>query len=483
MTFVLKELSELKAHFKVTTDLLLQHNKKTSIEELHEPRREEMILMKKTLDKIEELITLIQKNSSKEENDVVTQKVNQLIYVFYGASLLAKQDALKLRGQPGKLSNRVDELTDIANKDETKRPDIYLQAKFQIAINEFLHNELFYDGNSRMGFKHSHPLTMIKNDVLKRILATSFELEQTAQKKVIKSLAANDGAAADIKNYTVNVATPELAIKPFILPLWQKDVANAGAWEHLKTQLQAAITQEYSAKNKATIDELGEPRAPQLHLVNTVRQLLDQAPHIENQEKIAILAGTMHLIRQDIREEYKKAYLFSKIVTDPSKSIIQSEFSKILDVTSDYDVDTKKIQDVEALIHAANNFIRYLSIVSIPTEEQKEGITKAISKNNPFAKIENLDLPAKLNLFQDMICTYRTAAVSEIILQEQNEKLEKVSKASAKGYSIPSISSVTGAVTGGMAQALTAFSGVFTTKKAEEEEDDLTITPSSTNGY
>lgn len=395
MTFVLKSLEKLKEHFGITKDLMLRSYGYSNIKDLHEPRRSEMLLLQAVLDKIDEQIRRL--NESQEKAEKIELYTQDYLSVYYGAMLVARHDTHDLSG---KLAKRLADALCINNSVPTEeKPNLYHIAKFHMAFNAFLQAQLFKGGDLRQGLKEEHLLSAISNDDLKRLLKISYELEREAQQAVIATLAVDGKKNVDLKNYVIKKEIPASAIAPF------------KSFTQLREELRDLITEEYKSKNKATINELGQPRAAQLNFLVTMSELLGESI-IKDSEKTAILAGAMHLVHQQIHQTYT--------LLSPERAVVYKGLHALLSI------DETHPQDIEALLHATNSFIRFSSISTKPILEQKNGIIKSLNIANPFAKIDGLDLKEILNVCQKMICTCRDTSRHQIFMAlKQDEKPEQ----------------------------------------------------------
>lgn len=415
MTFKLKEFIELKAHLDRTVDIMLKHNKKSDIEDLHEPRRSELLMLVTALN---DIITQINEKSAKVSSSVSGKKAassiqSDYLLAYNGIMLVARRHATDLSG---KLASR---LADAVGIDEPKdKPTVQDFASAHVAANIYIQRALFANGDSRNGIKKDHIFSAIAPEKLKELLETSYVLEKEAQIEVIKALAITEKSPT-VRPYSKQ--TPETALA--IFPSWAK----------LIEALDTLIADELADKNVATIKKLDPVRAAQLNFLETLCKQLKTAS-LEEKEKVAVLAGAMHLVHQQIKLEYTY------------NSLVYNELGKLLHIY------TAIPQDVEALLHAANQYIRYATIAQIPNEQH--GVGKAIRTKHPFESIDNFDLKTVLNLFQQMISDKRVAA-SKLIFEELKQQASEAEKelvkdlqASSKSW-ISSLSSLNGIFSGG----------------------------------
>lgn len=426
MTFVVKELSVLRSHFDDTVDIILKRERKGKIEELSNPRKYELFFLSSILAKLEEQIRL------KPQKSQSASTANYSL-IFYGAMLVVMKDIDLNRGMmdsPGLLNSRLADAIGISDgvKAEDK-PDFFQISKFYTAFNAFINNQIFVDNDSRKGFDKGHVLLAVPIDQLHQLVKISYKLEQSAQKAIIASFLPDGKTMPNVAEYMEARKTPASATERF------------GSLAKLNSDLDNLIKDELANKNVPKIEKLSQHRAAQLHFLNVIRESL-KASKVDEMEKVAILAGAMHLVRQQIMDEYKSSY-----VSSSDNSIIHKGLSKLLGA------DEVSPQDMEALVTSSIHFVRFMTI------EPKKADKKAICAANIFSPIPGFDLKATLNLFIDMINSCRTEAVERIV-----ENFKKEGKASEKAQA--------GYLSGFSALTLSLFGGGKKSGSAEEEEDE-----------
>lgn len=387
MTFVLKNLDELKKNFEITKDIMLRYNQITNIKDLHEPRRSEMLLLQSVLKKIEQQINEVDKSQEKTE-----LHIQNYLAAYYGAMLVARHDT---NDPDGKLSKSLAKTLELNTEN---KPNTYNTTKFHLEFNIFLQSQLFKNNDLRQELKDEHIFSAINNEDLYRLLKISYELERNSRKTLVAALAKDGKKEFDIKRYCVNKETPASA------------TAHFNSFFELTKELNDLTIEECADKNKGDIDDLGQKRAAQINFLIKIGELLEHST-IDDSEKTAVLAGSMHLIHQQIDNEYR--------ILSSKNSVICSGLKNLLNI------DQVAPQDVEALLHAANRFILRISTGTQPISRQKDGLKKAINENNPFATIKKFDLIDILSLCQDMICEYRKKSIKQIFAELiQSEKQE-----------------------------------------------------------
>ncbi|MCE0724623.1 MULTISPECIES: hypothetical protein [Legionella] len=419
MTFVLKDLSELRKLFDHAVSVYLRREKKGKIEDLPDRRKFELQFLSSILEKLEE--------QSKEHS------VPAANLVFYGAMYTTLQDIRNNRKTGESFGLIYDDLIDIIGiSDEVKeedKPNLYQIAKFYTALNAFL-NQVFIENDSRKGFAKNHMLTTVPTENLSKLIHTSYQLENEAQKAIVASFTTDGQTAPELSKYKASKRSPASATIRF------------GGWDKLNADLDELIKDELADKNVSKIEKLSKERIAQLHFLNAIRNTLKTSA-VEEEEKVAILAGAMHLVRQQIIIECDSSYLKKK-----ENSVIFKGLNKLLAI------DVVSQQDVESLVTSATQFIQFMTV------DPKQNGKKAIRTNHIFSTIADFNLKATFNLLIDMIFTRRTAALDEVVEEFKKETKAKETKVPEKtkgGY---------------LASAL----GYFRSKKeddSEEEEESL----------
>ncbi|AWN75130.1 hypothetical protein LEAN103870_16240 [Legionella anisa] len=424
MTFVLKDLSELRKLFDHAVSVYLKREKKGKIEDLSDRRKFELQFLSSILEKLEE---------QSKEHSVPTANL-----VFYGAMYTVLQDIRNNRKTGESFGLLYDDLNDIIGigddvKEEDK-PDLYQIAKFYTALNAFL-NQVFIENDSRKGFAKNHMLTAVPTESLSKLIHTSYQLENEAQKAIVASFTTDGQTAPELSKYKAFKRSPVSATVRF------------GGWDKLNADLDELIKDELADKNVSKIEKLSKERIAQLHSLNAIRNTLKTSA-IEEDEKVAILAGAMHLVRQQIIIECASSYLKKK-----ENSVIFKGLNKLLAI------DVVSSQDVESLVTSATQFIQFMTV------DPKKNGKKAIRNNHIFSAIADFDLKATFNLLIDMIFARRTTALDEVVEEFKKETKAKETKAPEKAKG------------GYLASAL----GYFRTKKEDDSEDEEDILEHKSN--
>jgi hypothetical protein len=426
MTFALKELSELRVDFNKAVAILLTRDEKGKIEDLPDPRKSELQFLSAVLTELEE-----QAQQKAQRAPSATISTANHATVYYGAMLTIIKDINLTNGYlaASTLRDCLNEVITPKNKEEN-RPDLYQISKFYTALNGFL-NHVFVDKDSRKGFTREHMLRAVPTGSLSRLMQTSYELEKEAQLAIIASLTADGKSTANVVDYKEQRKSPVSATERF------------GGLAKLNADIDKLIINELADKNVHKIEKLSQHRAAHLHLINITRENLKTAK-IDESEKVAILTGIMHLVHQQIIDEYASSY-----IGNIDKSVIYKGLSKILGA------DEVGPQDTEALILSATQFIRFMAI------EPKSDDEKAIRAKHIYSDIAGFDLKTSLNLFVEMMHGCRKEALKHAV--EEFKKLDKPEKHAATylGAAVSALGSIS----------------IFSRKKPEsiddEDEDDV----------
>ncbi|MFJ1268353.1 hypothetical protein ACD661_07275 [Legionella lytica] len=448
MTFKLKTLKELKDHFNSTKEQVLNYESALAFDKLDESKmRSAMKLLEAVLLKIEEQINILAKDrdvkiarineklkveiDKTKHNDgekpkytpsklndeaekvkkLVEEKFNEKvecqIMAYYGAMLIAQQDISGIkRNRAYKLVSAlaeaigIDKFTAIENQ-----PSANDYEAFYVSFNVAMHTHLFPATGARKGFKEEHMLSALPKEDLERILTKAYECEKNARMAVVGGLTAEGKSVINLSAYTVpeEMETPASATERF------------KSFEELKKNLNSIIVEELNDKKKGTVNEI-ESRAPQLNFLKKLGDLVESLT-IKDTEKTAILAGAMYLVRRQIQKSYEESIIHC--MRSPDNSIVHKAFGGLLDAAN------ISSHDHEALLQAANNFIRYATLEN-KNPEQKTSTVKVINQAHSFTEIEGFNLPAILNLFFETICSCRDNACKQMfIAMKRSEQVEQ----------------------------------------------------------
>lgn len=403
MTFALKDFDELKRQFNddVVTVILLREQREKSlkelpkIEDLPPKRRDELLFLTAILKELD---------SHKSSNRVAA---------FYGAMLLIQKDIeLHLNSEGINLVTRLEtkensllytSLNELMGISDKNKPTDLQVAEFYKESNHFL-ARIFTEHDSRKGLNKQHALQVIPFERLAALVKTGYKQEERANKVVTAKL------GADGKSHA---------------PAWPRGlkeipeslISAIGTWDQLKNSLNTLIRQERAAKNKAAITSLSTERVTQLQFLNMVVNALssESSRAIPEAQKVAILAGCMHIVRAQINIEYNKAPLSRDDIPKgliSGGSVVHDELTNILKAKEE------SVENIEALVAAANHYIQYMSIEKI----KDKGAEKVnIREKHMFSDIEGFKLTSILDLTQLMIKTCRIEALNRCVTELKKE--------------------------------------------------------------
>lgn len=384
MTFALKDFDTIKKHFNDTIKLLLIREKKDSINELPKKRKEEVLFLKSILTELE---TRFRANP---------RDVNLYTEIFYGAMLVISQDIVANLGHLEKRENSLlfSRLKDGMGIIDPKTPDQHQSYRYYQSLNNFL-KLLYKDEDSRNGLKSTHALDSVPLDKLVTLVATSYRLEEAAYNTIANSLKSIGKSDIHSNSHTVIKEIPATALSQFT------------TWDALKASLDALILNELADKNVSKVTALSTARSAQILSLQIVADTLivTRLTAIKAPERIAILAGMMLLVREQIGLEYGKAP-FSK--DDISASVVHTGLTGLLtakDISS---------ENAEALITAAHRFISHMAIEHT---EPRGVVTETLRIRNMFSGVIGLNLPTMLDTMQKSVLTCRIEALNRCVIE------------------------------------------------------------------
>ncbi|KTD56412.1 hypothetical protein [Legionella shakespearei] len=404
MTFALKDFGTLKKEFNDKVIVILKREQLDKglenlpkVEDLPPRRRDEILFLTTVLSQLE-----AQKELKSHEKSTI----------FYGAMLLIQKDiknnlnteGINIIARQEKLENSLlnSSLNEVMNKSAENAPTNLQLTDFYREINAFM-RRIFTESDSRKGLSKSHALQVIPFERLAVLANTAYKLEEAATKASIAEMNKEGKSRPDAM--TVTKSAP-------------KALTDAlGSWEDLKKSLENLIQDERATKNKATVKALSPQRSVQLQFLQTVTQSLTESRNwgINDAQKVAILTGCMYLVREQIRVEYKMDTLTRDDIPKgllSSGSVVHDKLTTLLKAK------TESVENIEALVAAANEYIRHMAIERVVT---KEGVKTNFRAEHIFSTIEGLDLTAFLNLALKMIKTCRLEALQRCVTDVKNE--------------------------------------------------------------
>lgn len=390
MTLVLKDFYKLRDKFVDTVSIMVKRDGSdaTSVkDDIYTLPEKIKILEPKRRDEIQFLLSIFQ-NLEKRITDTHPKDRKHFSNIIYGAMNVIDRDIWKNLGMFEHMDGSVlhtgmNSARGITNE---IKPTPLQKVEQQRALNDYL-SVLFKNRNSTNGINHEHPLSAVPLKKLVTFTLYSYKLEEEA------ALAEH----AELKS--------EGKSKPLAkLIMTDRDATFAensfGSWQKLTHDLHQAILNELAAKDVATIEALSKNhpiRAAQLNFLETLKDSLEgKAFGLNEQEKIAILAGAIYLVRDQIGLEYGKEAVSLDAI--PGSKVHES-FTNILKPIEEL------YENIELMVSKANQFIRHMTIEHVPSQD-----TNVIREKHLFSDIANFKLSTILDLAQNMIQTCRLKA-------------------------------------------------------------------------
>lgn len=388
MTFALKDFEHLKKHFNDCVAFVLKREIKESIAGLQSRRRDELQFLTTVIAELE------------------TKKITQeSVNILYGAMCVTNTDIVR-RMKTGESTSKVFDRLNIAmGIVGENKPSNEQYVTFYKSLNKFL-NLIYIGSDSRKGFKKEHPFQTVPAIKLVEFAKIGFESEEATHNAISASMP-TDGKStvSDGSWYKPVVLIPESIVAPF------------GSFAALKESLHLLVIAETADKNTADISSLDPNRAIQLQFLDTLANNLSakKAAGIPEPEKRAILAGAMYLVRGQIAVEYGYAPLNDVDLVPTlisNGSVVHTELTRILNAKNTC------AEDKEALIHAANQYIRYTSVENVKV---KDVHVESIRAAHAFSGISGFSLTPILQLIQKMVRTCRDTAIDFCFGELQKE--------------------------------------------------------------
>ncbi len=435
MTLVLKELKDLKGHLTATIRILWHKHieekeipKNTPEEELinqlHEVRRNELLYLWGVITELEARIEKDKPETAKPYVDIyygaiytTIKHIEEKLYFWEDDGLLKERLEMALR-------NDTKEVID------TNTPDNYQFIDFYSSLNAFL-KLIFKENDSRNGLTPSrdlapNTLSKIPPEQLAEFVHFSYQFEEEAQNAIHARYLGDGATVANSDNYRAPKDTPLSAVGQFT------------SYQNLKDDLDELIRKELGKKGVREISKLADPnRIRQLDTLEAVAKKLEstQSSAISESEKIAILAGFMLMVREDIgHNEYKKApfnpELLSSSIPFTVPPVLHTGLTKILKMKD------MKHEDAEALITAAKNFMVFMTVEQDDSDSEIKECTRT---NHLFSKITGFSVSNVLSFLQTLIKSARSDALNHCV-EKYKQELE-ASLPQKKSYiSLPSVS-------------------------------------------
>lgn len=392
MTLVLKDFFKLREQFVDTVSIMVKRDGSDTTgvkDDIHTLPEKIKILDPKRRDEIQFLLSIFQ-NLEKIIIDTHPKDRKPLSAIIYGAMNVIDKDIEKNLGMFERMDGSVlhTGMDDARGITDTIKPTLLQKVEQQRALNEYL-NVLFKEHNSINGINHEHPLSAVPLEKLVTFTLHSYKLEEEAAIAEIAELK-TEGKSKPLAKLIMTGQDPADAVNSF------------GSWLKLTHDLHQAILDELAAKDVATIGALSNKypvRAAQLSFLETLTDCLDgKAYGLNEQEKIAILAGAMYIVRDRIGLEYKKEAVSFNAIPD---SKVHVSLTNILKPKEE------PYENIELMISKANQFIRHMTIEYVPNQDNN-----VIREKHMFS---NFALSTILNVAQSMIQTCRLRAFERCV--------------------------------------------------------------------
>lgn len=391
----LKDLEELKAFLEDTNrHQIKEHNKNlrknappiTSIDELEEPNRSQLIFLN-------EIFTRI---STKQ-----TPPLHEHLWIFYGALNTAKLHA------SGTLYTRLNSIAS-SGKNQGETATLVDNCKFHFSLNKFLNDELYEGGDPSYGLIKDHFLAKMNINHLQEIILINYAAEKNTYQEIIEKLPYINTPPNFIEKCDISSATtiPEHAIKH--LP---------ATWSEVQAVLKKLEEDQINDKNKGVIEELDPARRIHYQLIKRTALMLNQLKPTSKQDpedvakqQIAITGGLLELIYQQIQSEYETVFA----TLTHSKPEASFTFVTLKTLLNKEGIAPTSPEGIEFLLKAVEAFIRY-AVLGNKAADPVTGIRKGISTQNPFAYIEGLNIKDVLKQLASMIHKLREVIIKKNI--------------------------------------------------------------------
>lgn len=399
MTFILKDYNALIERFEETIKLILLRDKKETVEQLDNPRRDQIKFLQYIVSDIRTELARPKTRSPSLDAGYHSNITN----VLYGAMSLISTIITDSVYRGSTLRDSLDFGMGINTKEKPSNAQ-YRECYAQ--LNYYL-NRIFINKDSRLGIRKDHSLRYIPEETIIEFVKKSYELEASYEKKTLDTYAIDGNSVTSITDYRKTKKIPDNLLT----------INND--WETLKAQLASLIRQELADKDLADISLLPKERAAQLGFLHTIAKTLPTTK-VTPIERTAILAGAMHIIREQIGQEYGLALLDKRDTSSvlQAGSVIHAGLTVILDAKNN------SPENIEALVQAANHFIMAVTTVSDKFRAQ-----------HLFSTMAHSDLLSLLTLSQNIIKTCRLVALDAAV-KRASEAMETDAATKKPAYGI-----------------------------------------------
>ncbi|MDI1353081.1 MAG: type IV secretion protein Dot [bacterium] len=442
MTFVLKEFTTLEKHYNDTIEIILLRDKKDSIDKLESPRKEQIGFL-------QDLVSTLKKQL--EKKPLITRICSE---TMYGAMLLIQANIRDNSSMlsPAENSLLYQRLSLAMGLTDADKPTAQQFINCHKSLNQFLRN-IYINRDSRLGLKEEHCFNNLSLDTLAGLITKNYELEEFWRKTASAALGINGKTTFDYKT-----------VRSEVVEINGELVDKFGTWEHLKHELDQLIKIELADKNVSDISLLSKARASQLQFLYALKETLPLAIHLKPAERVAILIGAMHLIREQIGREYNKKPLNNEVII---KSVIHTKLTQILNPQALGGENQESVENMAELVNYAHKFIYQITVE--PIDGARSIDHESMREKNPFAKIKDFSLKSLFDLAQEMIKHCRINALTQAIC-EHNDGLEAAKPKAAVATSSIGIGTFFGGMFGGSSVKSTAAAELQPLLKDEEKE-------------
>jgi len=435
MTFTLQDYNQLKKKYYDTKVAVLSKHEKDSIELLKADRREPMKFIEYVIEELDKQIKKQVETPPKKYHHKtipINQREILTAAMHLMSTVITSRLSLSSLSLDSLLRNRLDTDLEIT---ADNIPGNVISYELYRKLNQFL-RIVFNDKDSRNGIDPNNPLRYIDQDTLIIYIKRSYELEEEYYKMAVADLGT---AGKELRADSYRVTEP-------ILASTLSDLPN---FETLNEELNSLELKEQGKKSVTKIEELSAERVAQLQFLNKLREHLKTIP-IKESDKIAILAGAMYIVREQIGRTYSSTR--EPLSNADNGSVIHTGLTKILNAK------TNSPENIQDLVRAT---LHYMTHATLDGVEQ-------IRSRHIFSDIPGFSVQAVLSLSKNMVKTCRLKALDtavgayKIALAEQQTSEKEKTGASASGF------------TGLLSRVGGFFTSISTPKDPKTTEEALT---------
>lgn len=388
MPFEMKGYNIQKMDLSEALKVYLKNKGAASFKELAPPRKDQILF-------IHHLILELDNQIASKQIDVKSSRYP--ISVLFGALSILCCDITANLGTFNRTSFLRACFNNALGVTTTEYPSKRQYLECYQSLNHFL-KSFFIEINQDMRLNHHHDLIQsIETDIFSRLMRQSVECEESTYNELINAM-------QEAGSSTIRAEESYKAKAPFIDAMLPQ---AAGDFHFLQEELQRLIIRQLADKGVANILMLDAKRATQLSLLNKICATL--APiaddKISQNQKMAILMGFMHLIREQINQnEYSMPALYREDLTGirfiSKGSLIQNGLGAIIHAK------TERTQHIEVFISTAADFIYQMTVEN-----------EHIRSRHLFSDIPGFNLKSLLALAQKTIKACRVNLLEEALLE------------------------------------------------------------------